>query len=75
MNITGLHLGRSWVGDRLETGCPCEKAACGLAISDTATDCPEHDFRAAKTMRQIHPANRCPATAAAGTENDEREAS
>lgn len=57
-----MHIGRSFAGTPLEDSCPCPKAACGLVITaglDTS-DCPEHAFRAAKTMRQGHRAEQCP---------------
>ena len=56
-----MHLGRSWpgMGNPLEQACPCEKAACGLAIP--SADCPEHALSAAKSMRQGHSDDRCPA--------------
>lgn len=59
-SLTGLHMGRSWEGNRIEQDCPCALAPCGLAISDTAADCPEHGIAAMKTMRQGHYAEDCP---------------
>jgi hypothetical protein len=58
--ITGMHMGRSFAGTRIEDECPCPKAECGL-ISSAATDesCDQHTFRTAKTMRQAHPAAHC----------------
>jgi hypothetical protein len=58
---TGMHIGRSWSGTRIEDDCPCPKAGCGL-VSSQSTDagCSHHPFGAAKTIRQAHPAERCP---------------
>jgi len=56
------HVGRSWAGHELEDDCPCPKAPCGLVSQDEAAEeCSEHHWSAAKSMRQGHPANRCPA--------------
>ncbi|MFJ9671403.1 hypothetical protein ACIRP5_11515 [Streptomyces sp. NPDC101221] len=55
----GDHVGRDFTGTRLETDCPCEKAACGLVLADTIRpDCPTH--AAARSMRQSHPTRNCP---------------
>ena len=59
-----LHIGRSWTGHPLEDGCPCAKAPCGLATTPADPDCPEHAWRAAKTLRQMYAAAECPACAA-----------
>lgn len=54
------HVGRSWEGNRLEADCPCTKAACGLVEdSQIKADCPEHSWRAAKTIRQMHSDEEC----------------
>lgn len=55
------HVGRSWTGHDIEDVCPCPKAPCGLAIFNGDPDCPQHGFRAAKTIRQGHDAIDCPA--------------
>lgn len=61
--MTGMdHIGRSWPGDtHLEDDCPCEKAPCGLAVSGSNSDCPEHGVDAYKTLRQWHDDKHCPA--------------
>lgn len=57
----GMHIGRSWTGTHIEDECPCPKTACGLVSTRGADEsCSHHPFRAAKTIRQAHPANRCP---------------
>lgn len=63
-NTFSSHIGRSWagMGDPLERDCPCPKAACGLVIEDQADRaCGQHPPSRAQTMRQRHPADRCPA--------------
>ena len=55
------HIGRSFVGHPLEDDCPCGKAPCGLVdVSLIDAECPQHTIRATKTIRQAHPADRCP---------------
>lgn len=61
-----IHIGRSWTGNSLEQECPCPKAACGLVQAEDnnmslTNDCSEHSFLAAKTIRQIHSSENCPA--------------
>jgi hypothetical protein len=59
----GNHIGRSWTTHEIEDGCPCPKAPCGLVVQDTVDPrCSEHPWVAAKSIRQSHPADRCPAT-------------
>lgn len=58
--VTGLHIGRSWIGNRIEQECPCELAPCGLVKSESAVDCSEHSVVACKTMRQVHRVEACP---------------
>lgn len=54
-------MGRSWVGHPVEDACPCHKAACGL-VDEAAAECDQHWFSPfARTMRQIHMSERCPA--------------
>lgn len=62
-----LHLGRSWwPHHELEDACPCKKAPCGLADGDGIDpDCPEHGWKAAKTMREMHRDEVCAARMAA----------
>lgn len=56
------HIGRSWTGHHLEDECECPQEACGLVNMDNAfAACPQHGWEAAKTMRQIHLADNCPA--------------
>ena len=58
---TGMHIGRSWSGTRIEDDCPCPKTDCGLVSShNTEASCTHHPFGAAKTIRQAHPADQCP---------------
>jgi hypothetical protein len=61
--LVSLHLGRSWWPQHhIEDDCECPKAPCGLVDADTALpDCPEHGWKAAKTMREIHRAELCAA--------------
>lgn len=57
-----VHVGRSWEGHALEDDCPCPKAPCGLVPVDRASpDCGEHGRTAARSMRQAHQADTCPA--------------
>lgn len=61
---SGNHVGRSFPGmpNDIEAVCPCPKAPCGLVIEDQiGEDCGQHHWSAAKTMRQSHPADQCPA--------------
>ncbi|MET9776093.1 hypothetical protein ABZ023_17865 [Streptomyces sp. NPDC006367] len=58
------HIGRSFPGmePHLEAACPCPKAPCGLVVEEQASEaCGQHHYTAAKTMRQSHPADECPA--------------
>lgn len=55
------HIGRSFEGHQLEDSCPCKKARCGLAVATSDPTCREHSFQAAKTIRQSHRAQDCPA--------------
>lgn len=57
-----LHFGRRWEGHEIEDSCPCNQAPCGL-IEIPDPDCPHHSFLAARTMRQVHRADDCPAQA------------
>jgi hypothetical protein len=64
---TARHVGRSFPGMRndIEAACPCPKAPCGLVVQDEITEaCGQHHWSAAKTMRQSHPADACPGSAA-----------
>ncbi|MEV5368964.1 hypothetical protein AB0N12_06325 [Streptomyces albogriseolus] len=66
--LTGNHIGRSFPGMTadIEAACPCPKAPCGLVIQDEVTEaCGQHHWTAAKTMRQSHPADECPAAVSA----------
>jgi hypothetical protein len=59
----GHHVGRSWTGTPLEDACPCPKQPCGLVRQgDAHPDCREHPIGRAKSMRQGHPADKCPTT-------------
>lgn len=56
-----MHFGRSFAGHPLEDECPCQKAPCGLVEFNTINpDCDQHHWSRKKTMRQGHPAGRCP---------------
>ena len=58
------HIGRSWTAHPIENNCPCVKAPCGLVVLREVTEeCREHHWSAAKTTRQSHPADQCPALA------------
>lgn len=54
------HHGRAWTGHEVEDACPCPQEACGL-VSTPDPDCPEHALVAAKSIRQSHTAENCPA--------------
>lgn len=54
-----MHIGRSFTGHPLEDDCPCVKAPCGL-VEVEDEDCPQHSWRAAKTIRQTHMSTDCP---------------
>lgn len=63
--IGHLHMGRAWTGHAIEDDCPCDQAACGLAVPGNNPDrvCDQHnpaDWRDARTMRRIHTADQCP---------------
>ncbi|MFJ6073664.1 hypothetical protein ACIQFU_22955 [Streptomyces sp. NPDC093065] len=63
----GHHIGRSFRGmaTDIEAACPCPKAPCGLVIQDEVTEaCDQHHWSSAKSMRQSHPADECPAVPA-----------
>lgn len=58
------HIGRSFRGmtNDIEAACPCPKAPCGLVVQEQTTEaCDQHHWSAAKTMRQSHPGDQCPA--------------
>ncbi len=56
------HSGRSFSGTQIEDSCPCPKESCGLVdLGRADPDCPDHWWERAKTLRQGHPADRCPA--------------
>lgn len=61
--MNGTHFGRSWSGHPIEDDCPCPKALCGLVVyGQWADDCDQHNpFRHPRTIRQSHPADKCPA--------------
>ncbi len=58
-----LHVGRSWTGHDLEDSCPCPQEPCGLVAQNRAVpDCVQHGhLHPPRSMRQGHPAGRCPA--------------
>lgn len=56
------HVGRSWEGHPLEDECPCPKEPCGLVrVSRADPTCEQHPIARARTIRQAHPPERCPA--------------
>lgn len=56
------HVGRSWVGHPLEDDCPCPQQPCGLVrMNEADPSCTQHTLSAAKSMRQIHNHDECPA--------------
>lgn len=56
------HVGRSWSGHWMEDECPCPQEACGLVQMKNADPrCMQHAGTGAKTMRQIHSPEKCPA--------------
>lgn len=58
------HAGRSWSGTEIEDTCPCPKEACGLVdLFRADPGCPDHWWERAKSMRQGHRAEDCPARA------------
>lgn len=70
------HSGRSWSGNELEAECPCPKEACGLVdLSRAVPECTQHPITRGKTMRQGHPADKCPALPMPGVPVDTEEES
>lgn len=58
--MTDWHITRLWNGgdkERFGHHCPCAEAPCGFVVPDQ--ECPEHGFKAYKTMRGGHPADNC----------------
>lgn len=55
------HTGRSWRGHPLEDECPCPQEPCGLILETKVENCPQHSWKAGKTIRQAHKASDCPA--------------
>jgi hypothetical protein len=54
-------MGRAWSGHEIEDACPCEQEPCGL-VATPDPECVQHSR--AKTIRQSHPAESCPALGA-----------
>lgn len=55
------HIGRGFTGTRVEDNCPCPKEPCGLVAQPRAVPhCDQHRPGSCKTIRQSHPADRCP---------------
>lgn len=64
VDLSELHFGRNFSGTMMEDACPCGQAPCGLVDARLVDDeCIQHPFGRAKTIRQAHPANQCPASA------------
>lgn len=62
VGLMSLHMGRSWSDTRLEDDCLCPKAPCGLVDPENVAPlCPQHGYGTARTMRQLHDSNKCPA--------------
>lgn len=63
LELRATHVGRSFTDHRLEDECPCPKAACGLVVlGDVSPECRAgHRIEDARTIRQTHPGDRCPA--------------
>ena len=60
--MTAIHSGRSWHGHDVEDSCPCNQEACGLVdVFKANPDCTQHPLGRAKSMRQGHDADLCPA--------------
>ncbi|WP_328339491.1 hypothetical protein [Micromonospora sp. NBC_00421] len=64
----GYHITRGAGPTDLEAGCPCGKAPCG-SVDTRRTDpaCEQHPADRARTMRQMHLADQCPANNPANT--------
>lgn len=62
LDLNNHHVGRSWAPQHdVEDNCPCPQQPCGLVLGGgISPDCPEHHWSAAKSMRQMHPAEKCP---------------
>jgi hypothetical protein len=58
------HVGRAWSGHQIEDACPCPQAPCRL-VSTAVTDasCEHHPVFRARSLRQGHAAEDCPAEA------------
>jgi len=54
------HVGRSWAGHSIEDACICDQEPCGL-VSHENPECDQHGMKAARTLRQHHSAEKCPA--------------
>ncbi|WP_225637396.1 hypothetical protein [Streptomyces solaniscabiei] len=64
VTVSVHHIGRTFPGmsNDIEAACPCPKAPCGLVVQEQVSEaCDQHHWSAAKTMRQSHPAQECPA--------------
>jgi len=60
--MNDYHIGRQWVGHDIEDTCPCGKAPCGLVDGNRVDpECTQHPIERAKTLRQVHHADACPA--------------
>lgn len=59
--VRGWHAGRARHDTDAEDACPCPQEPCGLVnLARTAPGCRQHRPAWARTIRQWHPANRCP---------------
>ncbi|WP_043709852.1 hypothetical protein [Leifsonia aquatica] len=58
--MSAWHYGRSFEGHWMEDDCPCPQEPCGL-VSKPVEECDQHPLGRFKTIRQSHPAERCPA--------------
>lgn len=58
------HVGRAWSGHDIEDECPCPQELCGLVDTSRADpDCDQHPPTRARSLRQGHRSDQCPARA------------
>lgn len=57
------HISRGWPGNLfIEDMCPCPQEPCGLvAMARVDPECEQHAVGRSKTIRNSHPAGKCPA--------------
>ncbi|MER5608295.1 hypothetical protein AB0F93_03560 [Micromonospora tulbaghiae] len=65
VTVDRMHFGLSATGNDIEQQCPCPLAPCGLVLDIDADEaCPHHGRWAEMSIKQIHPAQSCPAGSA-----------